>query len=138
MSLTQKQERFCTEYVTGGNASAAYRRAYDASGMKSTTVNRKAKEVLDNGKITARLHELRAPVVAGAQLTLERHLIDLLRLRDSAAAGGYFGAAVTAEVARGRASGLYRDIVESSNHHTVSVSAGTRIRDALNRVLQRP
>lgn len=41
-----------------GNASEAYRRAYDAGKMKAATVNRKAKELMDNGKITARIEEL--------------------------------------------------------------------------------
>lgn len=58
--MTPKQEKFCTLYVELGNASEAYRQAYDATRMKDATVNRKAKELLDNGKITARLGELRA------------------------------------------------------------------------------
>lgn len=57
--LTQKQENFCMAYLETGNASEAYRRAYDAGKMKPESVNRKAKELLDNGKITARLSSLR-------------------------------------------------------------------------------
>lgn len=58
--MTPKQERFCQLYIELGNASEAYRQAYDAAQMKDATVNRKAKELLDNGKITARLGELKA------------------------------------------------------------------------------
>lgn len=56
--LTIKQENFCNYFVETGNASEAYRRAYDSSKMKDETVNRKAIELLDNGKITARVKEL--------------------------------------------------------------------------------
>lgn len=112
MSLTQKQENFCLAYIETGNASEAYRRAYDAGESSDTTVNRKAKEMMDNGKISARIAELRAPVIAKAQITLEQHLADLKRLRDLAEASEKFGPAVQAEMARGKASGLYVDKTE--------------------------
>ena len=45
--LTLKQEKFCQEYVkNGGNASAAYRSAYNASKMKDETVWVKASMLL--------------------------------------------------------------------------------------------
>ena len=56
--LTPKQEKFCNLYMETGNASEAYRRTYSCGGMKPETVNRKAKELLDNGKITARVKEI--------------------------------------------------------------------------------
>lgn len=62
MKLTVKQEKFCQAYMELGCASNAYRRAYDASKMKPATVNRKAKELLDNGKVAARVKELREEV----------------------------------------------------------------------------
>ena len=45
-------------YLTTGNASEAYRQAYDAAGSIAT-VNRSAKELLENPKIAARLSTLR-------------------------------------------------------------------------------
>lgn len=57
-NLTPKQEAFVQAYLTTGNASEAYRQAYDAEGMKPETINRKAKELMDNGKIAARLSTL--------------------------------------------------------------------------------
>ncbi len=58
--LTPKQEKFCNGYVETGNASEAYRNAYNCKNMKPETVNRKAFELLNNGKITARIAELQA------------------------------------------------------------------------------
>ena len=58
--LTPKQESFCLAYIETGNASEAYRQAYDAENMKPETINRKAKVELDKGKIRARLEALQA------------------------------------------------------------------------------
>lgn len=110
MALTQKQENFCLAYIETGNASEAYRVAYDADGMKPETVNRKAKDVIDNGKIAARIKELRAPVVEKALLTLESHLKRLDDLSRKAEEAGQFGPAIKAEESRGKAAGLYADI----------------------------
>lgn len=57
-NLTPKQERFCQLYIELGNASEAYRQAYNASKMKPETINTKAKELLKHGLITVRISEL--------------------------------------------------------------------------------
>ena len=110
--LTPKQEAFALAYLETGNASEAYRRSYDAEGMKPESINRKAKELIDSGKIAARVEELRAPVREAAQITLKQHLDDLKRLRDLAEASEKYGPAIQAEVARGKASGLYVEKTE--------------------------
>ena len=56
--LTPKQETFCQEYIKCGNASQAYRKAYDCENMKPETINVKACELLKNGNITVRIKEL--------------------------------------------------------------------------------
>src|SRR6185295_5568960 len=68
MELTQKQPLFVLAYIELGNASQAYRRAYKATKMKASTVNRKAAELLENGKITARIAELRGKAAEKAVL----------------------------------------------------------------------
>jgi phage terminase small subunit len=110
--LTQKQEAFAVAYIASGNASDAYRQAYNSGGMAAATVNRKAKELMDNGKITARIEELRKPVAEAAQLTLGKHMDDLLELRNMAKSEGKLDAAIKAEIARGKAAGLYSEKVE--------------------------
>jgi hypothetical protein len=70
--MTPKQEKFCAVYVAIGNATEAYRQTYDTARMKPQTVNRKAKELVDNGKVAARLAELRAPVAEAARGTSSR------------------------------------------------------------------
>jgi len=53
--LTPKQETFCLVYQETGNASEAYRLAYDTRKMKAETVNRNAKAMLDHNKIATRI-----------------------------------------------------------------------------------
>jgi hypothetical protein len=57
--------------------------------------------------VASRVAELREPVARKAQITLESHLDDLLRLRNMAAKEKQYSAAITAEVARGKASGVH-------------------------------
>jgi phage terminase small subunit len=80
MALTVKQENFCLAYMETGNASEAYRRAYNAENMKPESVNRKAKEVMDNVKIAARLSTLQERLAQKSILTIERLTNDLLRI----------------------------------------------------------
>lgn len=112
MKLTQKQEAFCLAYIETGNASDAYRRAYSADKMKPETVNRKAKALIDDGKITARLEDLRRPVVEAARMSLESHLARLDALSRKAENAGQYGAAIAAETNRGRAAGFYTEKVD--------------------------
>ena len=107
MNLKQKQEAFCQAYIECGNASEAYRKTYNAARMKPETVNRTAKALLDNRKIAARLDEIRAPVLEASRLTLEKHLDTLAKLRDKSVKLKQMAAAINAEIARGKAAGLY-------------------------------
>lgn len=67
--LTPKQEAFVLAFLETGNATEAYRRSYDAQGMKEATINREAKSLTDNPKIATRLAELQQRASAKAVLT---------------------------------------------------------------------
>jgi phage terminase small subunit len=115
VNLTPKQERFCTLYIELGNASEAYRGAYDAARMKPESVNRKAKELLDNGKIAARLGELKAQHV-------ERHAVTIDTIRDMLLEDRAFAremetaaAAVSATMGLAKLYGYLRDKLEHSS-----------------------
>ncbi len=107
MALTPKQEAFAQAIVTGVNQSDAYRAAYKVRpGTKAESVNVAASKLMADAKVTQRVAELREPVAKKAQITLESHLDDLMRLRNMAVKAEQFGAAITAEVARGKAAGI--------------------------------
>jgi phage terminase small subunit len=114
--LTPKQEAFVLAYVETGNASEAYRRCYDASGMKPESINRKAKELLDNGKIAARLAELRANVIERHQMTVDDIIRELEEARAMAMAGErpQATAMVAATMGKAKVLGLITDKSEVS------------------------
>lgn len=69
MALTPKQENFCLAYLETGNASEAYRRAYDCENSKPETINKRASELLDNREIAGRIEELNKSAVTAAVMT---------------------------------------------------------------------
>lgn len=73
MKLTVKQETFCKEYISnGGNATQAYKKAYDCKKMKETTINNNAYKLLQNNEITTRLKELQQPFQKKFEYTMEQ------------------------------------------------------------------
>ena len=68
--LTPKQRKFAEEYVNTGNASEAYRRAYDVSETTSNEVIAvKASELLKSGNISVRVKELQKKEAESFQIT---------------------------------------------------------------------
>jgi phage terminase small subunit len=114
MKLTPKQEAFAQSVASGKTQSDAYRTAYGAGKTKAASVQQSASRVMANVKVSSRVAELREPAVKKAQMTLESHLDDLKGLRNMAVKKEQFSAAIAAEVARGKASGLYVEKTELS------------------------
>lgn len=110
--LTPKQEKFCLVYLETGNASEAYRRAYDAGGMSDTSINRKAKELLDNGKISARLSELRAPILQRHAITVDTLLAELEEARRLAMETESPAPAVSATMGKAKLLGYDKQILD--------------------------
>lgn len=72
-TLTEKQENFALEYITNGFiASDAYRSAYDVGeNTKETTIWVEAHKILNNSKVSQRVHELRTLKIQTKILTIE-------------------------------------------------------------------
>jgi phage terminase small subunit len=70
--LTLKQEKFCQEYITTGNASEAYRRSYNISNMKPESIHRKATELMANVNVAARIAELKEELGNKFEITKEK------------------------------------------------------------------
>lgn len=105
--LTPKQEKFCREFIKDGNASAAYRRAYDVQTDKATSVHRMASALMDNVHVASRIKEIQDRIKKASQITIESHLERLAQISESAYLEGKYSAASQCEVARGRVSGFY-------------------------------
>jgi len=112
--LTPKQEAFCIHYRETGNASEAYRRSYNADEMNSNSINRKAKELLDNGKIAARLSEMGAITMKRHQLTVDDLLAELeeARLAALGAETPQSAAAVGATMGKAKLLGMDKQIID--------------------------
>lgn len=60
--LTTKQESFAQAIASGKTQADAYRLAYDAENMKDETIWSKASVLMADGKVTARVDELRKAI----------------------------------------------------------------------------
>jgi len=63
-NLTPKQDAFAIAFVETGDATAAYKAAYDTSGMQPATIKRSAWDVRHNAKVAARIHALRGAIAS--------------------------------------------------------------------------
>ena len=95
------------------NASEAYRSVYNCSKMSPASVNQCAFELYNNPKITLRIEELREEAAKEAVLDLATHLNDLKELREEARADKQYSAAISAEISRGKAAGLYTEKIQA-------------------------
>lgn len=77
-NLTDKQQRFCQEYLKDFNATAAYQRSGYASTGESA--RRAGTRLLTNVHIQAYLSSLRSSTSERAQVTLERTLEEISRV----------------------------------------------------------
>jgi len=111
--LTPKQEAFVLAYLETGNASEAYRRAYNAEGMNEKSIRREAQRLVDHPAITPRLQRLAQKAEVKALLSLEDHMSELSALRDLAKQEKQLSAAIAAEVKRGELRKFYVKQVES-------------------------
>lgn len=67
--LTIKQEKFCNKYLECGNASEAYRYAYDCSKMSDNSVWCNASQLLADTKVAQRLEYLKNHLTEAAGIT---------------------------------------------------------------------
>ncbi|HHW7545269.1 TPA: terminase small subunit [Mannheimia haemolytica] len=113
--LTPKQETFCLAYIETGNASEAYRQAYETEEMKSETVHRKAKELMDNGKITARIEELKAEHAERHKLTVDDLLKELEEARILAREKENPNAMTQATMGKAKLLGLDKQVIDHTS-----------------------
>ena len=107
--LTDMQKRFAELYVYNEGRMTPYECAKE-SGYAEESARVRASE-LRNPKayplVVQYIGELREEVQNKYAIDFERHIKELARLREAALKKGSFSSAVNAEVARGKAAGLY-------------------------------
>lgn len=112
--MTPKQEKFAQLYVELGSAADAYRGAYDASNMKPDTVYRRAHDLLEHGKIKARIETIREAARDRNKVTVDSLLAELEEARQVAlgAETPQTGAAVSATMGKAKLVGLDKQILD--------------------------
>ena len=121
--LTERQIKFAELLVYNEGRKSPSECAYEA-GYK--TRPRQAASELRNPKIAPLvvkyIGELRAEIQEKYGINFEKHISELAKLRDDAQAKGAWSAAINAEIARGKAGGLYVDqkLVLSGNLDNMS------------------
>ena len=107
--LTEMQQKFAHELVSNEGRKYAYQCAIDAGYAKDRA--RQTAWELQNPKmhplVVKYIGELREEYQKKYAVTFERHISELGKIRQDALAKGAWSAAVNAEVARGKAAGLY-------------------------------
>ena len=112
MKLTIKQEKFCNLYIELGNASEAYRQSYNCEKMKPESVNIKAFELLNNGKVTLRVDELRNELAKRHDITKDTLIIELEEARQMAKDTAKASSMVSATMGKARIRGLDKQVIE--------------------------
>lgn len=116
--LTPKQEKFCQLYIELGNASEAYRQAYDVKNMKPETVKRKSQELLSNGTITATfIKELKDAHQQRHNITVDNLLQKLERVYHEAMDRDtpQFSSAVNAVMGQAKILGFDKQVIDHTN-----------------------
>ena len=107
--LTDQQKRFSELYVYNEGRMTPYECAKEA-GYAEDSARVRASELRNPKRfplVVKYIGELREEVQNKYEVTFEKHIKELARLREEALKKGSFSSAVNAEVARGKAGGLY-------------------------------
>lgn len=112
--MTPKQEQFARLYVETGNASEAYRQAYNADNMKPETVTNEAYKLLQDPDISAMVDGLKEEARQRHAVTVDDLLSELEQARAAALAAPtpQSSAAVSATMGKAKMLGLLVDKAE--------------------------
>lgn len=114
--VTEQQEKFCRVFIETGNASEAYRQAYNAKNMGANTIAARASEMLNKSNITVRLQQLREVHQKRHNVTVDSLVAELEEIKNVAlsAETPQSSAAVAAVLGKAKLMGLDKQLVQLS------------------------
>lgn len=118
--LTDKQERFVRGYLQSGNASEAYRNAYDCPKASSNTVRTNAYKLLAKPYIAHTIQTHRARQQKEMDVTVEELTTEYRNVIKASSESGNFGPVVSAITGLGKLHGLITDKVDVNQKLTLS------------------
>lgn len=128
--LTIKQEAFARAYVETGNASEAYRRAYNAENKKQEVVAVRACELLAHSKVSVMVQQLKDQAAERHAVTVDSLVNELeeARLAALGAENPQSAAAVAATMGKAKILGMDKQILDlKSSDGSMSPRAGLDI-----------
>jgi phage terminase small subunit len=120
MALTPKQEKFVLEYLACGNASKAYRAAYNAEKMKETSINDTAWKLLQHPEIAQRVESSQAEAVKRNKITVDDLIAELDEARLISKEDRVGSVMVSATMGKGKLLGLIVDRKDITVHSQIS------------------
>ena len=121
-ALTPKREKFCLAFVETGNASEAYRIAFNTTNALPKTINENACRLLAGSKVKARVAELQAEHTKRHEITIDKLRDMLLEDRTFARDLESPASAVSATEKLGKLYGLFTDKTEINANVTVNIA----------------
>jgi phage terminase small subunit len=123
--LTPKQERFAQKYVELGNASEAYRQAYDAENMSSEAVKVEACRLLQNPNVSLTVLELQEEHRERHKVTVHSITQELEEARLLAIQNTQCSAAVSASMGKAKIHGYDKTVLSNDPENPVNASPVT-------------
>jgi len=123
--LTEKQRKFAESVIAGMSIADSYRNSYDASEMQPATVQRRAAELMVNGKVKACMDALAAVRRRQSEATTvsDRDMLVTLLRKWSRGDESATSSQLRAAELLGKACGLYRDVVEDHRERPAALVA---------------
>jgi phage terminase small subunit len=127
--MTIKQELFAQAYIETGNASEAYKRAYNTQ-ANANTINRKASQLLKHPEVIKLLADLQAIHRQRHTITIDHILQELEQSRLLALENVQCSAAISATMGKAKLLGLDKKAGVNENPMTAFITSlqGTSVR----------
>ncbi len=109
--MTPKQADFVRLYFELGNASEAYKQAYNSTG-KPNTLHRKANELLKHPIIKSEIEAMQEEAKARNNITIDNVIAELEEARQTAKQSGNASAMVSATMSKAKLLGLDKQVIE--------------------------
>jgi phage terminase small subunit len=113
--LTIKQEKFAQKYVELGNASEAYRQAYDTEKAKPETIWNEAYKLMENPDVAARVNELKQLAAKRHEVTVDSLTDEYESIREAAFIEKQFSPAIAAVTGKAKLHGHLTDKPADTN-----------------------
>ncbi len=126
--LTLKQERFCVQYIATGNASEAYRQAYNAENMTQESIKVEACRTLANPNIALTIKKMKE----STEITVDDLIRECEEARQLAIEVQNPGAMVSATTQKARMLGLDKLTIAGDKHNPLVFVQGMSERELLD------